>query len=517
MAYKKKRTDPIIEENEKLKRKKLALMIAARRKVRDNYLKYVEFTNFSMNDDARWLHSRHLDYLCTEIQKFIETDTGHPYDVLILNLPPQHGKSISITETLPSWYMGKHPDDGVILAAYGDSLSQRFGRRNKEKIDRFGKLIFDISISQSKSANDDFEIEGHKGRCISRGILGGITGNPAKLIVVDDPVATKEDANSPTMRDKVWGEWESSIRNRAGTGCKIILIMTRWHDDDLAGRILKYEKNVTHINLTCEAEENDVLGREVGDGLFPEIGKGRDWKDQMKAAYILGEGFDAWMSMFQGQPVLASGNIFKRDWFKFYKPENLPVMQHVVLSVDATFKDTKKSDFVAIGAWGKCDSSVYLLDIVNERMDFNRTLEVIRELKKKHPQIGMLLIEDKANGSAIISTLRHEIMGIVPVEPLGSKESRAYAIQPFVMAGNVYLPEGLQSTEEYIDQMVRFPKGSHDDMVDMTSQALVRLKDFVATGAKQEQPKQPFAAFNKPKSVLQNLSGFKVGKSFINY
>ena len=133
-----------------------------------------------------------------------------------------------------------------------------------------------------------------------------------------------------------------------------------------------------------------------------------------------------------------------------------------IMSVDAAFKDTKTSDFVAIGIWGKTGSNVYLEDVVNERLDFVRTVEVIRNLKAKYPDVSMILIEDKANGSAIISTLQREIMGIVPVEPLGNKESRAYAIQPFIMAGNVHLPRGKPWVDDYLDQMTRFPRGKHD-------------------------------------------------------
>ena len=500
-----------------LAKKKQAFALAARKICSENYLKYVEIVNDSGNKDADWIPGKHLVFLCNKVQEFIETETGNAYDILVLNLPPQHGKSVSITETLPSWFLGKYPDFGVIALAYGDDLAQRFGRRNKEKVERWGKIIFGITISKSKSANDDFEIEGRKGRMITRGVMAGVTGNPAKLLLIDDPVRTKEEAFSPVTREKLWQEWQSSMKTRLANGAKVILIMTRWFDDDLAGQILKTEKNVTHINLTCEAEEDDILGREVGDGLFPEIGKGRAWKDEMKASYIASDGMDAWLSMYQGKPVMQSGNIFKRDWFKYYDRSSLPTMYQTIISVDAAFKDTKTSDFVAIGVWGKSGSSVYLLDRVNERMDFVRTVETIRYLKQKHPQANMVLVEDKANGSAIISTLRREIMGVVPVEPLGSKESRAFAIQPFVMAGNVHLPKGEAWVEEYLDQMARFPKAKHDDEVDQTSQALIRLKDYSASAPAQEPKKSHFALLSKPKTALQQMTGGKPSNSYMKY
>ena len=503
------------KDDERLKKKKLALKLAGRKAVNESYLKYVEIVNTSVNKDADWKRGKHLVYICNQIQEFIEKDTGNAYDIMILSIPPQHGKSLSVTETLPSWYLGKNPDKSVIVLAYGDDLAQRFGRRNKEKIEMFGKIFFDISISKTKSANDDFEIEGHKGRMITRGIMAGVTGNPAHLLIIDDPVRTREEAYSAVTREKIWQEWMSSAKTRLAGGAKVILIMTRWHEDDLAGQILKTEKNAVHINIPCEAEDNDVLGRKKGEGLFPEIGKGTAWKDQMKASYIAGEGLDAWNAMYQGRPSVQGGNIFKRDWFKFY--DDLPTMYQTIISVDAAFKDTKTSDFVAIGVWGKSGANVYLLDLINERMDFVRTLEVIRLMKRKYAEANMVLIEDKANGSAIISTLRQEIMGIVPVEPLGSKESRAYAIQPFVMAGNVWLPKNAPWVEDYLDQMMRFPKSSKDDMVDMTTQALVRLKDFVAEGVAPPKPKPAFSVLQPPKSIISQLTNIKVSKGFMNY
>lgn len=510
-----RRTNQPTKEDKELLEKKQAFAIAARKVVRESYLKYVEIVNTSMNEEADWKPGKHLVYICNKIYDFIMMDTGNAYDIMVLNVPPQHGKSLSVTETLPSWYLGMFPDKSVISLAYGDDLAQRFGRRNKEKIEKWGRVLFDIDISKNKSANDDFEIDGHRGRMITRGVMAGVTGNPANLLIIDDPIRTKEEAFSPVSREKIWQEWQSSIKTRLSSGAKVILIMTRWHEADLAGQILATEKNIWHINITAEAEEGDVLDRKTGEGLFPEIGKGTEWKNQMKASYIASEGLDAWLSMYQGKPTIQGGNIFKRDWFKFYTEP--PKMYQTIMSVDATFKDKKTSDFVAIGVWGKSGTNVYLIDLINERLDFVRTVDVIRNLKKKYPEINMILIEDKANGSAIISTLQREIMGIVPVEPMGSKEARAYAIQPFIMAGNVHLPKDKLWVEDYLDQMMRFPKGRHDDMVDQTSQALIRLKDFVANAPSMPAPRKDFDIPNKPRSVFRELVGGKISRSYVQY
>lgn len=495
-----------------MRAKRELVYLVEQRDANQSYLRYVEIVNTSVNEEIDFKRGRHIVFICNKIQEFIETDTGNPYDIMVVNMPPQHGKSMSITEALPSWFLGKYPDKTVIALAYGDDLAQRFGRRNKEKIEQYGKRLFGIEISSEKSSNIEFEIKNHKGRMKSSGIMAGVTGNPANLMIIDDPVKTKEEAYSEAYRERVWGEWQNSLKTRLSSGAKVILVMTRWHDDDLAGRILETEKNVTYINIPCEAEEGDILGRKVGEGLFPEIGKGTEWKDEFKASYVVSEGMDTWNALFQGRPSAQQGNIFKRDWWKKY--DTLPALHLMILSVDAAFKDKSTSDKVAMTVWGKNGTNVYLVDLLNKQLGFVETLDAIRNFKSKYPQINMILIEDKANGSAIIQTLRREIMGIIPVEPLGSKEARARAVTAFVEAGNVWLPKHEEWTEEFIDQHAKFPKGRYDDLVDSTSQALIRLKDYIANAPSQPEKKPAFQILEKK---IISFVGGRPTKGFIKY
>lgn len=182
------------------------------------------------------------DLIAERVQSFIERDTGHAYDILIIETPPQHGKSMTVTETLPSWYMGADPEAGVIIASYDSDFAERFCRRNKEKIRALGEELFGIRIGKVNRA-EEFELEAHRGRFISRGIMAGITGNPASLIIIDDPVKNRMEADSETYRDRLWEEWQNSIKSRLCAGGKVIVIMTPWHEDDLAGRMLSLEKN----------------------------------------------------------------------------------------------------------------------------------------------------------------------------------------------------------------------------------------------------------------------------------
>jgi predicted phage terminase large subunit-like protein len=470
---------------------------------RGTYADYVEYVH-----QGRWILSRHLEFVCHQVESFIYTTTGHPYDILILQMPPQHGKSQSITETLPSWYLGKWPERRVIEVSYNETFAQRFGRRNRDKIKEYGKQLFNIEISKGKDSNEEFELSNHIGGMISRGIMSGITGNPANLIIIDDPIKNREEADSENTRAKQWDEWQNSIKTRTAAGAKIIVIMTRWHEDDLAGRIIKSEKNVTVINLPCEAEEDDPIGRRPGEALFPEIGKDRNWLQQFKDSYINdvsgnmegGGGPRAWNALYQGRPSSQTGNMLKRYWWRYWKPAgvdlppvtvkdekgeilnieavNLPTsFDRVLQSWDMTFKDTAGTDFVAGGVWASKWADIFYLDQIYERMDFPTTCRAVIALTQKWPQAVMKLVEDKANGPAVISMLRHRVGGLTPVLPEGSKQARASAVSPLIEAGNVYLPHPMIApwVNTFIEQCAGFPLAAHDDLVDQMSQALKRF------------------------------------------
>jgi hypothetical protein len=155
-------------------------------KVRNSYVDYVEYVH-----EGQWIRGKHLELICNTVQDFLDdkltSDKGQICNVLLIAVPPQHGKSQTVTETLPSWYLGKYPNNRVIEVSYGDDLARRFGRRNKQKINQFGKKLFNIEISNDTRSDTEFEIGNHKGSMISRGIMAGLTGQAADLIIVDDP------------------------------------------------------------------------------------------------------------------------------------------------------------------------------------------------------------------------------------------------------------------------------------------------------------------------------------------
>lgn len=447
-------------------RRELAARELARRRYGD-YLAYVH--------GADWKRTALSEYLAEQVQAFLERDSGNAYDILVIETPPQHGKSRTVTESLPSWVLGKWPEKRIILGSYNDVSAERFARRNKEKVLAYGRTLFGTEIG-GISRSTEFELIGHAGRLISRGLMAGVTGNPAELIILDDPIKNRIEADSAVVRRRIWEEWLNSFKSRLAAGGKVILIMTPWHEDDLAARMLRSEENIRLLRLPVEAEENDPLGRRPGEALCPELGKDRKWLEQFKRSY-LGDGQGgqrAWQALYQCSPRREEGNLIRREWWRFYDKKAVTAFEREVISVDAAFKGAENNDFVAITVWGRWGNDYFLRECRNEHLDFTGTLRAVREVRQRHPNARTVLIEDKANGSAVINVLQRE-MFCVPVNPKGGKVARVNAVSAAIESGHVYLPEGAVWLEEYLDQWSAFPSAKHDDMVDSSTQALSYL------------------------------------------
>lgn len=185
-------------------------------------------------------------------------------------------------------------------------------------------------------------------------------------------------------------------------------------------------------------------------------------------------GSRTWQALYQQNPTPSEGNIIQKKWWRKYHV--MPThFDEIIHSWDMTFKDKKENDYVVGQVWGRIGADKYLLDQLRDQLDFPKTLKAMRQMCKKWPQARVKLVEDKANGSGIISMLKHEISGIIAVNPEGSKEARVWAVSADIEAGNVYLPANAAFTEDFIEECSRFPVGKHDDQVDAMSQALARL------------------------------------------
>jgi predicted phage terminase large subunit-like protein len=430
-------------------------------KAKTNYLNYARYTNKDFVD------LRHSLFLCDTINtalitrdKMLKGEIPQGNQYIMISMPPRHGKSMSVTETLPSYFMCRYPMSKVILTAYSSTLANDFSRSNSKKIEEY--KLFNVKVATD---NQDRTHYTNGSECIKAGILGGITGKGAHLMIIDDPIKTAEEARSEVQREKIWKEWISSLSTRIEPPAIIILIMTRWHEDDLAGRLLnnEYAKPLPWkvINLPLEAEKNDVLGRAEGEPLWID----RYGYDFIKERKQYPESFNA---LYQGRPTSEEGNIFKREAWQYYDYskafiDSLPVL---VMSVDASFKDTVTSAKCSIQVWGKKGANYYKVDNNTALMGFTATIQAMKNMLAKYPRIGAKYIEDKANGSAIIEVLNKQIGGFIPVKAdagTGGKVARAHAVEPFVTSGNVFLPRGQTWVHDYVEEMASFPNGTYAD------------------------------------------------------
>ena len=415
-----------------------------------------------------------------------------PDSRLIITLAPQEGKSTRVAGDFPVWALTQNPDLRIIAASYGQGLANRNGRSIRNRIIKNPEL--GLSIAPDNGAAGEWQIDGHDGGVYSVGIGAGVTGRACDLMVIDDPIKNRQEADSKVYRDRCWDWWTDEASARLAPGAPVVLILTRWHHDDLAGRLLAEpdsEWRVLNIPAQCEDPDADPLGRDEGEFMVSARGRSRkQWEQRKRTA-----GSRAWASLYQGHPTPDSGNMFPADaWPRYDLPlwierddgariipeagrdPNVELIQ----SWDFTFKDTKASDYVVGQVWLRRGVNVYLLDQVRRRAGFAESCQMMLDLTARWPQAVLKLVEDKANGPAILNALRSKVGGLVPVEPEGSKYARAAAVTPFVEAKNVHLPDpvavdGTAWVTDLTDEARDFPSAAHDDTVDALSQAVHRL------------------------------------------
>ena len=443
----------------------------ARRTMRD-FVLYVD-DNYRMN----WHHRLLCDYLdklaCKEIRR------------LMVFMPPRHGKSELVSRKFPAYLLGRNPDTSIISCSYSADLDSRMNRDVQRLIDseRYLELFPGTQLSNQHTRrfyetrytrnNNMFEVVDKKGTYRSSGVGGGITGMGGEYIIIDDPVKNREDADSATMREKVYDWYTSTLYTRLEKDGCILLTLTRWHEDDLAGKLLKAAQEgadqwtILELPAVCEYPPKPYDVRQEGEALWK-------WKydeealEKMKVTV----GSRDWAALYQQHPTPGEGGTFKREWWNYYKvlPDGL---YDFVQSWDCTFKDAQSSDYVVGQVWARKGSSRYLLDQVRGRMSFTETLRAIRSLSAKWSQAIRKLVEDKANGTAVIDVLRKEIPGLIPVEPEGGKIVRANAVTAVAEAGNIYLPDPSIApwVHDFVEEHAVFPNGANDDQVDAQTQA----------------------------------------------
>lgn len=402
-----------------------------------------------------------------------------------------------VSKAFPLWLLVHNPEARIAIASYEAGTARRWGRYIRNAIRTYPQL--GLKVREDTAAAHEWQLDGHEGGVYTVGVGGALTGRPVGgeleiitgarpmtsvggVLIIDDPLKGRAEADSATYREACMGWWQETASTRLAPGTPVVGIMTRWHEDDMAGQLTR-DPRWTLVNIPAQAEEDDPLGRQPGEYLQSARGRTDAQWEQIKAQV----GSRGWNALYQGRPSPAEGGIFKRDWWKFSPiahgirrsdgTMHAPGFDTVMISVDATFKDSKDSDFVVMQVWGKRGARAVLLDQARGRWDFPTTCAQLVSLAAKWPQAALKLIEDKANGPAIIAQLKRQLPGMVGYTPKDSKEARANAVVPFVEAGNVELPDPQLHpfVRDLIEEAAAFPNGSHDDQVDAMTQALHRL------------------------------------------
>lgn len=464
---------------------------AKRAQAKRSYAKYFQMANPGM---ALYPHTK---LICDKLQKIADGEQ-HFY---IIEMPPQHGKSLTITKTFPSYYLMKYPDKHAMIVAYSQDLYSQFAASNRRAFNLWSNRLYQLHTG--KNTSQTFDIVDHTGGFYATSVLGGATGMSADLLIIDDPVKNAEEAASPTIKDKIWDEWTMTFYPRLQKGGSVIVIMTRWQQDDLAGRLLQKsslpweEIKLPAISHDIPLGQTDAIGRHNNEALCPQLHTLEELESHKHDM-----GTQRFTALYQQSPTVEGGNIFKRDWPKWYVDSRetmirlgltekdvaiLPKhLDDTVQAWDVTFKNKENDDYVAGQTWSRRGANVYLRPgWCHKRLSFIQTMTAINQQKNMYPRTSAILVEDKANGPAILDVLQRDISGIMAVSPGNdSKEARAMSVSPVWEAGQVYLPHPLwhPEIEDWLEEIVGFPNMQHDDNVDSMVYAIQRLTANVNRG-----------------------------------
>lgn len=395
---------------------------------------------------------------------------------LMIFMPPRMGKSLTTSELFPAWYLGRHPERSVITASYSQEFVEGFGRKVRNYVaDPRTRTVFpELQLADdSRSAARFDTTAGGSYYAVGRG--GAITGRGGHLILIDDPIKDMEEARSEAVRRQLHDWYASVLYTRRQPDTAIVLVQTRWHFDDLAGWLLREQKEEGWdvLNLPAIAEVDEGW-RKSGDPLWPEKFPLEDLNATRRVT-----GTAVWSALYQQRPVPEEGSIFKAEWWQRY--DEIPELTLIILSADTAFKAGSSNDYSVVTAWGVAKNGFYLLHVWRQRAEFP---QLKRQLESMAAQFNphAILVEDKASGQSLIQELQQSTrLPIRPVKVDADKVTRAHAVSPLVEAGRVFLPKAAPWLADFLDELSTFPAGAHDDIVDSTTQALNYLRTSSAS------------------------------------
>ncbi|MEG3013110.1 MAG: phage terminase large subunit [Cetobacterium sp.] len=482
----------IINENgfenidQELKEEITEVLTYQRQISKESYYSYFKET-FPSNNPL--VEGEHIELIC-DILTLAESGLFKDFDTktrIAISVPPRHLKSTAITNSYPSWFMSKNTFRSTIVTSYGDNLVEKAGEKNREKIKTICSPLFGSVLKDGVGSKKTWEIEGG-GRFKAATIRGGATGEGAELLIIDDVVKNREDANSKIMQQKIWDEYNDTYLTRLHRNGILVVVMTRWDNNDLRGKIDDFEKNLkwfkldlAAINETQEDCDNDALARPVGKALYPQMFDENYFEPFKK-------NIRTWNSLFKQKPTINQGEYFESSYFQeftydddfFYlhleNGEKKAILQSncwYFQTIDTAQKDKEIHDETAIATW-ICtpDCELLLWEMYHDRIKIpeqERKIDEYWELYKEF--LSFQAIEDKGSGIGILQKLENTGRPVKAVKANQNKVTRAAAVIALYGNMKVYHKRGAKWRNAYESQLLQFPGGKNDDMVDVGSMA----------------------------------------------
>jgi predicted phage terminase large subunit-like protein len=407
----------------------------------------------------------HLQHIRTALDQV----TSGAIDRLMIFCPPRHGKSAMTTIRYPVWRLAKEPDLTVIIGAYNQTLANRFSRQAR-KI-----AATQVALDPERTAVEEWlTVQGGGVRAV--GVGGGITGTGARLIMIDDPVKSREEAESATFRDRVWDWYTDDLYTRREPNAATVLIQTRWHEDDLAGRILASEDgpNWAVVNLPALAAESDPLGRQLGAALWP------DRYDELALAQIRSVlGTYSFEALYQQRPVPPGGGMFKREWFEIVGAA--PANAQRIRAWDRAATDQDGDYTVGLLMAKDADNVFYIEDVVRGQFSDLAGEKIIAQTAAgdtaRYPNVVTWMEQEPGSSGKMVAQMTMRALAGYTVKAERSTGDKATRAAPFAAqceARNVKLVKGAWNAA-YLEELAGFPYGAHDDQIDSSSLAFAKL------------------------------------------